>query len=134
MDDIEMLRRKDLKAMNDLILASACKKQYFKQLVQDVQTSIQGDAQYISDMLEGMLGTAIWHLAFDEPKADWRRQAEVTLICLGVIGLDLDEFYQLTQEECKTEIQACFLVDTSMKIGADVSSVWDELNELLSKS
>jgi len=127
----EKEQRKAVKALHDKILASAFDAAFFKQLVGEVQDALGGDPKTIFDRLGSMLGTAIWHIAMQEPMEEWKRQAEVSVMCLGELDIDLDGFYRLTQTECKREIDAFFYVDSSMKLGVDVKTIAEQLPVLL---
>lgn len=123
--------RKRLKAINDQIYRSATQRKFFKELLDCVKTSVVGDSQTISDIMGGMLGSAIWALAHDETFEGWRSQAEVALICLGGIEIDLQDFFLKVKDECQDEISACFYAETTSQLGGDIDVVEAEVGKML---
>lgn len=120
-----------LKQLNHDIYKSAESKVFFRELVSEAQAKIEGEPQNVVDILGGMLGTAIWHLAFDEPYAVWKRQAEVALICLGHYKLNLKKFFKRIQDDCQGEIEASYFADTTFKMGVDIGVIEKEVRRIL---
>ena len=123
--------RKRLKAINDRIYRSATQRKFFGELLERVRASIVGDPQAISDIVGSMLGSAIWALAHDEPFDIWKSQAEVSLICLGGIEMDLQGFYSMVKGECHDEISACFYAETTYRMGGDIDIIEEEVSKML---
>ena len=120
-----------LNAINDRIYRRATQRKFFKELLERAKASIVGDSQTISDIMGGMLGSAIWALAHDEPFEGWKSQAGVALICLGGIEIDLQDFFLKVKDECRDEIKACFYAETTYQFGGDLDVVEAEVGKML---
>ena len=124
---------KQLKTINDQIYQSATQKAFYQDILNYIQITIDGNTDLISDILGGMLSTAIWYHAHDESFDGWKNQAEVSLLCLGGIDINLQEFFSEVKSKCTNEIQACFYAESKYQLGGDIHVIEEEVVKILKR-
>lgn len=125
--------RERLEVLNRRVFNLARQKPFFEAFSKEVRETIAGDQQTISDVIGGMLGEAIWHQACDDSFEDWKNKAEVRQLCLGGVIFDLEKFYRLVADNCKAEIDACYLIETLPACGTSVFEIEKEVERVIAE-